>query len=198
MRPAGHRRKARSPRRRAACSAPAPKIDRAQPLYLQADQLIYDTKTNRVIAQGNVEIYYNNYILTADQVIYDQNLNKLIASGNAQLKDPNGSVTRADRLEALDDFRDAFVQSLSMVTHDDTRIAADRAVRREGNVTEFERGRFTPCRNDAGMPPLWCCERRAHRPRPASRHASPTRTHSSSCSACRYSTCPTSSTPTRR
>jgi LPS-assembly protein len=135
---------------------PTPKIDRAQPLYLQADQLIYDTKTNRVIAQGNVEIYYNNYVLTADQVVYDQNLNKLIARGNAQLKDPNGSVTRADRLEALDDFRDAFVQSLSMVTHDDTRIAADRAVRREGNVSEFERGRFTPCRSDPGMPPLWC------------------------------------------
>ena len=133
-----------------------PKIDRAQPLYMQADQLIYDTKGNRVIAQGNVELYYNNFILTADQVIYHQNLNKLIAQGNAQLKDPNGSITRADRLEALDDFRDAFVQSLSVVTQDETRIAADKAVRREGNVTEFERGRFTPCKNDAGMPPLWC------------------------------------------
>lgn len=135
---------------------PKPKIDRAQPLYMQADQLIYDTKGNRVIAQGNVEIYYNNFILTADQVIYYQDMNKLMAEGNAQLKDPNGSITRADRLEALDDFRDAFVQQLSVVTHDETRIAADRAVRREGNVTEFERGRFTPCKNEAGMPPLWC------------------------------------------
>ena len=65
-----------------------------------------------MIAQGNVEIYYNNYILTAERVIYDQSVNKLVAEGNAQLKDPNGSITRADRFEALDDFRDAFVQSL--------------------------------------------------------------------------------------
>ncbi len=135
---------------------PRPKIDRAQPLYLQADQLLYDTKNNRVIAQGNVEIYYNNYVLTADQVIYDQNVNKLLAEGNAQLKDPNGGITRADRFEALDDFRDAFIQSLSVVTQDDTRIAADRAYRREGNITEYERGKFTPCKNDPGMPPLWC------------------------------------------
>ena len=135
---------------------PKPNIDRAQPLYLQADQLVYDTKNNRVIAQGNVEIYYNNYILTADQVVYDQNVNKLIAEGNAQLKDPNGGITRADRFEALDDFRDAFIQSLSVVTHDDTRIAAERASRREGNVTEYERGKFTPCKNDPGKPPLWC------------------------------------------
>jgi LPS-assembly protein len=135
---------------------PRPNIDRAQPLYLQADQLLYDTRNNRVIAQGNVEIYYNNYILTADQVVYDQNTNKLIAEGNAQLKDPNGGITRADRFEALDDFRDAFIQSLSVVTADDTRIAAERASRREGNTTEYERGKFTPCKNDPGMPPLWC------------------------------------------
>jgi LPS-assembly protein len=135
---------------------PKPNIDRAAPLYMQADQLLYDTKNNRVIAQGNVEIYYNNYILTADQVVYDQNLNKLIAEGNAQLKDPNGSITRADRFEALDDFRDAFIQSLSVVTYDDTRIAAARATRREGNTTEYERGKFTPCKNDPGVPPLWC------------------------------------------
>ena len=135
---------------------PTPHIDRAQPLYLQADQLLYDTKNNRVIAQGKVEIYYNNYILTADQVVYDQNTNKLIAEGNAQLKDPNGAITRADRFEALDDFRDAFIQSLSVVAADDTRIAAARASRREGNTTEYERGKFTPCKNDPGVPPLWC------------------------------------------
>src|SRR5689334_2735301 len=47
------------------------KLDKAAPLYLQADKLTYDDKNNRVIAQGNVEIYYNNYILTADKVVYD-------------------------------------------------------------------------------------------------------------------------------
>ena len=149
-------RKSSFPKKPGGIFGPTPKIDRAQPLYLQADQLLYDTKSNRVIAQGNVEIYYNNYILTADQVVYDQNVNKLIAEGNAQLKDPNGSITRADRFEALDDFRDAFIQSLSVVTADDTRIAAERASRREGNTTEYERGKFTPCKNDPGMPPLWC------------------------------------------
>ena len=135
---------------------PTPNINKSAPLYMQADQLLYDTKNSRVIAQGNVEIYYNNYILTADQVVYDQSVHKLIAEGNAQLRDPNGSITRADRFEAMDDFRDAFVQSLSIVTRDDTRIAADRATRREGNVTEYERAKFTPCKSDGGMPPLWC------------------------------------------
>ena len=135
---------------------PVQKIDKAQPLYLQGDELIYDTRNNRVIARGNVEVYYNNYILTADQVTYDQSANTLTAEGNAQLKEPNGNIVRADKLVTSDDFRDAFVQSLSVVAKDDTRIAARRAVRREGNVTEFEQGKFTPCKNDPGKPPLWC------------------------------------------
>lgn len=135
---------------------PTPTINKAAPLYMQADQMIYDSKTSKVVAQGNVEIYYNNYVLTADQVIYDQGANKLLAEGNAQLKDPNGSITRADRFEALDDFRDAFVQSLSIVTKDDTRIGADRATRREGNITEYERAKFTPCKSEGDTPPLWC------------------------------------------
>lgn len=135
---------------------PTPTINKSAPLYMQADQLIYDSKTSKVVAQGNVEIYYNNYVLTADQVVYDQSSNKLLAEGNAQLKDPNGSITRADRFEALDDFRDAFVQSLSIVTRDDTRIAADRATRREGNLTEYERAKFTPCKSEGDSPPLWC------------------------------------------
>jgi LPS-assembly protein len=99
-----------------------PGSDRAAPLYMQADQLIYDTPGSRVIAQGSVEVYYNNYILTADQVTYDQSANTLIAQGNTQLKDPDGSVTRAERFEAPDDFRDAFVRSLSTVNQLDTRV----------------------------------------------------------------------------
>jgi hypothetical protein len=40
---------------------PSRNIDKSQPLYLQGDELIYDTGGNKVIARGNVEIYYNNY-----------------------------------------------------------------------------------------------------------------------------------------
>lgn len=135
---------------------PTQKVDKAQPLYLQGDELIYDTRNNRVIARGNVEIYFNNYILTADQVTYDQGANTLTAEGNAQLKEPNGNIIKGEQLVTTDDFRDAFVQSLSVIGKDDTRIAARRAIRREGNVTEFEQGKFTPCKNDPGKPPLWC------------------------------------------
>ena len=134
----------------------SPAVNAALPLYLQGDQLIYDTKGKKVIARGNVEIFYNNFVLTADEITYDQGANLLTAQGNAVLRDPNGNITRAERLQATDDFRDAFVQSLSVVSKDETRIAARRATRRDGNTSEYEQAKFTPCKNDAGKPPLWC------------------------------------------
>lgn len=135
---------------------PLQKIDKSAPLYLTGDELIYDTRNNRVLARGSVEIYFNNYFLSADEVIYDQGANTLTARGNAQLKEPNGNIVRGDSIDTTADFRDAFIQSLSLIGRDDTRIAARRAVRKDGNVSEFEQGKFTPCKSDPGKPPLWC------------------------------------------
>lgn len=140
---------------------PFRKGDKATPLYLNADELEYDTKNNRVIARGNVEIYYNNYALTADRVVYDQGSNSITAEGNAKLREPDepgrpGAIISAEKLVTTADFAEAFVQTLSVVGKDDTRIVARRAIRRDGNVTEFDQGKFTPCKSDPGKPPLWC------------------------------------------
>jgi LPS-assembly protein len=131
-------------------------IDRSQPMRLQGDQLIYDKSGDRVISRGNVEIFYNNYILTADEVVYDQSAGTLTAIGNVTLKEPQGNIVHADRYTLTDDFRDGFVSALSITSKDQSHISADRATRREGNITEFHNGRFTPCQSDGGTPPLWC------------------------------------------
>jgi LPS-assembly protein len=131
-------------------------LDRAQPMRLQGDQLIYDKSGDRVISRGNVEIFYNNFILTADEVVYDQGSGTLTAIGNVTLKEPQGNIVHADRYTLTDDFRDGFVSALSITSKDKSHISADSATRREGNVTEFHNGRFTPCQSDGGTPPLWC------------------------------------------
>lgn len=130
--------------------------DTNQPLNLEGDELIYDSAGQTVTARGNVEIIFNNYRLRADEVTYDQGAGTLTAVGNVTLTEPGGIVTRGERITLTDDFRDAFVESLSVVGRDQTRITARRAIRRDGNVNIFEDGKFTPCRTDGGAPPLWC------------------------------------------
>ena len=133
-------------------------LNKKSPLLLQADELIYDNKNNRVTALGNVEIYYNDYTLLADKVIYDQGKSRLTAEGNVRMKEPNGAIVNAERLTLTDDFKEGFIQSLKIVTKDDSRIAAARAIRVDGNTTIFERGVFTPCKPCEKHParaPLW-------------------------------------------
>jgi LPS-assembly protein len=136
------------------------KFDDKLPLHLQADELIYDSDGSKVIAKGNVEIQYENNNLTADEVIYDQSANTLSAQGNVVMRDASGNIVRAERYTLTDDFRDGFVQSLSVMTSDDSKISAEQAIRRDGSVTEFKNGRFTPCRTDGTQPPLWCVSAR--------------------------------------
>ena len=131
--------------------------DKASPLLLQADDLVYDNRNNRVIARGNVEIYYNDNVLLADEVIYDKSVNTLTAMGNVRLKDSDGSVVNAERLTLSADFRDGFIRSLRALTQDDTRVAASNAYRK-GDKTIFENGVVTackPCEAHPDRPPIW-------------------------------------------
>lgn len=131
------------------------RLDPSQPLNLEGDELIYDSAGQRVIARGNVEIVYNGYTLRADEVVYDQGAGTLTAIGNVTLVEPRGTVTRGERITLTDDFRDGFVEALSVRTADESQITARRAIRRDGQVSVFEDGKFTPCASDNG-PPLWC------------------------------------------
>lgn len=127
-----------------------------QPLLLQADEVTYDKRGNRVIARGNVEIYYNNYTLLADQIIYDQRANTLSANGNVRMKHPDGSVTNASTITIRDDLKEGFIDSLKIVTKDNARIAAARGRRVDENTTIFEKGVYTPCKTCKDRKaPLW-------------------------------------------
>jgi LPS-assembly protein len=131
--------------------------NKVAPLLLQADDLIYDNRNNRVIARGNVEVYYDDNVLLADEIIYDKSVNTLSAVGNVRLKEADGAVVNAERLMLKSDFRDGFVRSLSALTQDETRVAAANAYKK-GNQTIYERGVVTsckPCEQHPESPPIW-------------------------------------------
>jgi LPS-assembly protein len=128
------------------------------PLLLQADELVQDSKNQRIIAKGNVEVYYKNYALLADQLFYDQKADTLNAVGNVRIKEPDGALITADRITLTEDFRDGFIRSFKVVTKEEARIAAANAYRKDGNTTVFEKGVFTPCKpceDNPDAPPIW-------------------------------------------
>src|SRR5690606_7172798 len=64
----------------------------------------------------------------------------------------------ADTIELTDDFREGFVDQLTLVTPERARFASTSAQRLEDNVTVFNRGVYTacePCEEDPARPPIW-------------------------------------------
>jgi LPS-assembly protein len=91
-------------------------------------------------------------------VIYDQNSKRLQARGNVRMTEADGKITYGQFIDLTDDYRDGFVDSLRLETVDDTRFAAARADRVNGNYTVMQNGVYTACeacKDDPKKPPLW-------------------------------------------
>jgi len=127
-------------------------------MLVRAGEIHYDYTNERVSAVGDVQIYYSGSTLEADKVIYDQKTKRLHAEGNVRLSEPDGKVLYGDILDLSDDFRDGFVDSLKLDGPEQTRLAATRGERTSGNLTIFQNGVYTacePCKDDPRKPPKW-------------------------------------------
>jgi LPS-assembly protein len=135
-----------------------PPVPANTPMLVQADEMKYDYANSTVSAVGNVQIYYGGATIEADEVIYDEKTKRLRAEGNARLTEANGRITYGQVINLTDDYRDGFVDSLRLEAPDDTRFAATRADRSQGNYTVLQNGVYTacePCKDDPKKPPEW-------------------------------------------
>lgn len=128
------------------------------PVVLRADDVTYDKAQGIVTATGNVEIAQGERILLADKVTYDENTDKVSASGNVTLLDPSGEVMFADYVELKDEMRDGLVRDIRILFSDNSRFAANGAIRTGGTRTVLSKAVFSPCRLSRFNPeraPLW-------------------------------------------
>ncbi|GIK79044.1 MAG: LPS-assembly protein LptD [Pseudorhodoplanes sp.] len=128
------------------------------PMLVQADQIHYDYANERVSAVGHVQMYFNGSTIEADKVTYNQRTKRLRAEGNIRFTEADGKITYGEILDLSDDYRDGFVDSLRLDAPENTRFAASRADRTDGNLTVLQSGVYTacaPCKDDPRKPPLW-------------------------------------------
>lgn len=121
-------------------------------MLVEADELIYNYDDETVSADGNVEIIYDGYTLNADRVVYNQRSGRMMALGNVRITEPTGNVLTADQVDITEDFRDGFVQSLQIRTPENATFGAESAERTEGNRTVFNQGSYTACEACADRP----------------------------------------------
>ena len=127
-------------------------------MLVEAKEMIYDRDRKVVTAKGDAQVYYQGKVLEADRVIYNQQTKRVFAEGSAKLTEPDGSVTRGERIDVTDDFRDGFIESLRTETDDKSYFSAPRAERSGGDTTVYDSGSYTACqacKENPDKPPLW-------------------------------------------
>ena len=128
-----------------------------EPIKVRADQLSHDRATGVVTASGDVIIDFGPYKLIADRVIYDPRSDNMVAIGNVYFREPNGNVVRAERLSLSERFREGFADYLTILLTNEAWIRADSAVREDGNVQVFTNVTYSRCNEcvDEDGTPLW-------------------------------------------
>ena len=122
------------------------------------DRVEYDDKSGIVTASGDVRMNSEGNNLKADKVVWNRNTDEAHAIGNVRLVTPEGHVVYGDDIVLTNAMHDAVANNLLLVLEDGGRVAAVKAVRKDGYTTLY-RAAYTPCAvlTPAGCPknPTW-------------------------------------------
>ncbi len=115
------------------------------PAQVEANTLNYDAVSDVISATGRVVMNYSGYTLACDSLRYEQGSGSVICEGNVQIRDEQGTLYTADRIEVTDGMKEAFIRSLTLTTTDGARITAGDARFSETLKTVLTDASYSPC-----------------------------------------------------
>nr|WP_298289532.1 LPS assembly protein LptD [Novosphingobium sp.] len=117
-------------------SAPGEEPSVDDVMRFEADKVRYDSKGEKVFADGNVVLRRDTQTVRADNVTWDRESGQILASGNIRFVDDDGNIVYTDQVELTDKFKAGAIEDLLVVLRTGGRLAAERGTRDEnGNMT---------------------------------------------------------------
>jgi LPS-assembly protein len=115
------------------------------------------TGDTRLIASGNVEIFYQGSRLRASRIVYDRATDRLQIEGPIVLIDKTGNtVLLASQADLAADMSEGLLTSARLVLNRQLQLAASHAARIGGRYTALDQVVASSCKVCAASPvPLW-------------------------------------------
>lgn len=136
-------------------AASAQETGSQQPAVLVADE-VYLSGDDRLVAEGNVEVFHDGRRLQAQKIIYDRSAEQLFITGPMTLHDQGESRILADSAELDRDMRNGILRGARIVLDDQIQLAAHEMARINGRYNQLYKASVTSCRIcDTGRPPIW-------------------------------------------
>ncbi len=128
-------------------------------VQFSAGSLEYDTNTDIVTALGEVRMFRQGDRLRADKVVWNRKTGKVVATGNIAVTNPQGDIAYGDSIELTDSLKDGMVDNMLVVLEQGGRMAAERGTRFPDGTLQLDKAAYTPCAvtTSAGCPkePSW-------------------------------------------
>ena len=115
------------------------------------------TGDTRLIAEGNVEVFFQGRRLRASRISYDQASDRLLIEGPIVLTDETGAtIILASQADLAADLSEGILISARMVLNQQLQLAASRMMRVDGRYTALDNVVASSCKVCAARPvPLW-------------------------------------------
>ncbi|WP_179944572.1 LPS-assembly protein LptD [Sphingomonas taxi] len=128
-------------------------------VQFSAGSLDYDSNADMVTALDEVRMFRQGDRLRADKVVWNRKTGKVVATGNIAVTNPQGDVAYGDSIELTDSLKDGVVQNMLVVLEQGGRMAAERGTRRTDGSMQLDKAAYTPCavQTSEGCPktPSW-------------------------------------------
>ncbi|MCX7288056.1 MAG: LPS assembly protein LptD [Rhodobacterales bacterium] len=112
---------------------------------------------SRLIAEGNVEVFFKGRRLKASRIVFDQATDRLEITGPIVLTDETGGILiLASQADMQADLTEGILTSARLVLDRQLQLAANRMMRVGGRYTALQTVTASSCKVCAGNPtPLW-------------------------------------------
>ena len=123
-------------------------------LFMKADRVEYDEKSEIIVADGNIFVQFENYLLRADYIYYDIKHDHLFAEGNIRVEDDKNRIVVGEKAVFSDKLKQGIIDEF-VLKIDDSHLIALAAERIDENKSYLYKSIFTPCDIYCGREPIW-------------------------------------------
>ena len=145
-----------------ALAAPVAIAQEAEKVILEADNISEEEDSNIIVATGTVEATYGGRILRADRLVYDRRTGKVRATGNVVILGEDGTQQFADEVEVNERLDDGYAVGFSTRLPTGGVATANSAVRQPNGINALDQAVYTACEvcEEEGKRPTWALRAR--------------------------------------
>ncbi len=126
------------------------------PISLLADAINLDQTTGLLSASGDVQVFFGEAVLNANSIVYDSRTALITAQGPITITGASGTVILADFAELSSDLQRGLIQGAKLLLADQMQLAATEFERTDGRFDTLTNVVTSTCQVCAARPvPVW-------------------------------------------